>query len=145
MDSLWNESLLAPIPDEIYPTYITSKVNNQTKRITLTGDKKYLDHVLHLSQCGHWIYENELGDFHGETDLKTWKWLNSCATNNSSLNKKLKNKEGVINIPLTFNQFLNISEMCAKLSYQDMEESSEFPDYGLGVAQNISDIFKSVF
>jgi len=109
MNALWNESLLAPIPAEIFPTPIKYTMNNQTKRITLTGDKKHIHYFLYLADL--------------ECDLATAQIDNNCGDENwdflrvldcevvegykilKNQYKKIENKEGEIKLTLTFKQF----------------------------------------
>ena len=139
MDSLWNESLLAPIPDEIFPTYITSKVNNQTKRITLTGDKKYIYYALYIAELQCDISQDyiNIGLFDylriSDKDIKDGDKVTKA------LNKKIKNKEGVISLTLTFNQFNTISYLVSQFYEEELklENTIEFYDYSYGVENNI--------
>jgi hypothetical protein len=139
MDSLWNESLLAPIPDEIFPTYITSKVNNQTKRITLTGDKKYIYYALYIAelQCDVSQEFIDIGRF--DCLRISDKEIKDGYKVTKSLNKKIENKEGVISLTLTFNQFNNINYLVSQFYEEELklENTIEFYDYSYGVENNI--------
>ncbi len=152
MDSLWNESLKATIPDEIYPTYITGKANYQTKRITLTGDKKYIQYALYITDLENQLataqIENNTGDETTDYLIISKEESNECNKIYKALEKKIKNKEGVISLTVTFKQFKYINGFISEFYDSEelkLEQTLEYYDYSDDIGHNINRIYNEIF
>ncbi len=144
MNALWNESLLAPIPTEIFPTPIKYTMNNQTKRITLTGDKKHIHYFLYLADLECDLATAQIDNNCGDESCDFLRILNCEVVEGYKIlknqYKKIENKEGEIKLTLTFKQFEMLVFLVDELAINgfNIEDSIEYyADYSDDVFTNM--------